>query len=396
MAAPNHPIAILSGFDDIPALLKERRAHNLYRQRRIVESPQARLITVDGRELLNLCSNDYLGLANDQRVKQAFVEGAQEWGVGSGASHLVAGHTRAHHDLEAQLAEFTGRPRALLFSSGYAANLGVINGLLGSNDAIFEDKLNHASLLDGGLLSRANFKRFRHRDYDHLTSQLEAMKGSAGRKLVVSDGVFSMDGDLCQLDELTRVANQSEAWVMIDDAHGFGVLGNQGQGLVGPGHCDSVQVLMGTLGKAFGTHGAFVTGSEELIETLIQHARTFIYTTALPSAVAVATSASLRILQSEAWRREKLQALIAQFREGANALGLSLLPSKTPIQPILMGSASHALEVSRRLEAQGILVIAIRPPTVPPGTARLRITLTANHTEADVSQLLQALQQALQ
>jgi 8-amino-7-oxononanoate synthase len=386
----------LSGFDDIPALLQERQTNNLYRHRRIVESPQARLITVNGRELLNLCSNDYLGLASDPRVKQAFVDGAQQWGVGSGASHLVAGHTRAHHDLEEQLAEFTGRPRALLFSSGYAANLGVINGLLGSNDAVLEDKLNHASLLDGGLLSRAQFKRFRHLDYDHLTTQLTALKHLDGRKLLVSDGVFSMDGDLCDLGALTAVAREHNAWVMIDDAHGFGVLGDQGQGIVSPDDCDSVQVLMGTLGKAFGTHGAFVAGSEDLVETLIQQARTFIYTTALPSAVAVATSASLQIIKTEHWRREKLGALIAQFRDGANELGLSLLPSQTPIQPVLMSSETRALDVARRLEAQGVLVVAIRPPTVPPGTARLRITLTANHTEADISQLLNALKQAVQ
>lgn len=386
----------MSGFDDIPALLQERRTNNLYRQRRIVESPQARLITVNGRELLNLCSNDYLGLASDERVQQAFIDGAKKWGVGSGASHLVAGHTRAHHDLEEQLAAFTGRARALLFSSGYAANLGVINGLLGSRDAVFEDKLNHASLLDGGLLSRAHFKRFRHTDYDQLAGQLNALKDSGGRKLVVSDGVFSMDGDLCNLDALTRVAKQNNAWVMIDDAHGFGVIGDEGEGIVGADRCDSVQVLMGTLGKAFGTHGAFVAGSEELIETLIQQARTFIYTTALPSAVAVATTASLRIVRSEHWRREKLQSLIAQFRDGAGELGLSMLPSDTPIQPVLLGSETRALEVAGRLEDLGVLVVAIRPPTVPPGTARIRITLTANHTEADINHLLNALKQAVQ
>ncbi len=387
----------MPGFDDIPALLQARQQQQLYRQRRVVESPQARVIMVNGNELLNLCSNDYLGLANDERIRQAFISGVNTWGVGSGASHLVCGHTRAHHYLEEQLAEFTARPRALMFSSGYAANLGAINALVSPGDAVFEDKLNHASLLDGGLLSRANFKRFRHKDCNHLNDQLGQISASDGRKLIVTDGVFSMDGDLCDIDALCKIGTEHKAWLMVDDAHGFGVLGEEGRGVVNPAihSSDDVQVLVGTLGKAFGTQGAFIAGSEELIETLIQSARTFIYTTALPAAVAVATTESLRIVRTEHWRREKLQALIAQFREGAQALGLDLLPSTTPIQPVLMQSEANALQVAQQLEDQGILVTAIRPPTVPAGTSRLRITFTANHTEADVSQLLHALKRAM-
>ena len=387
----------MPGFDDIPALLQARQQQQLYRQRRVVESPQARVIMVNGNELLNLCSNDYLGLANDDRIRQAFISGVNTWGVGSGASHLVCGHTRAHHYLEEQLAEFTARPRALMFSSGYAANLGAINALVSAGDAVFEDKLNHASLLDGGLLSRANFKRFRHKDCNHLNDQLGQISASDGRKLIVTDGVFSMDGDLCDIDALCQIGTEHKAWLMVDDAHGFGVLGEEGRGVVNPAihSSDDVQVLVGTLGKAFGTQGAFIAGSEELIETLIQNARTFIYTTALPAAVAVATTESLRIVRTEHWRREKLQALIAQFREGAQVLGLDLLPSTTPIQPVLMDSEANALQVAQQLEDQGILVTAIRPPTVPAGTSRLRITFTANHTEADVSQLLHALKRAM-
>ncbi len=386
----------MSGYDDIPAQLQKRREDNLYRERRTAQGPQSRTIRVDGRDYLNFCSNDYLGLANDDRIKQALIDGATEWGVGSGASHLVCGHTEVHHALEAALAEFTGRPRALLFSSGYAANLGVLNGLLGPGDSVFEDKLNHASLLDGGLLSRANFKRFRHRDYGHLMTQLEQAADSDGRKLLVSDGVFSMDGDICDLNALISASQQHSAWVMIDDAHGMGVLGEQGRGTVPAEQSDNVQVLMGTLGKAFGTQGAFVAGSDDLIETLIQQARTFIYTTALPPAIAVATAASLAIVREEQWRRDKLQELIGQFRNGAEAIGLNLLPSDTPIQPVLMTSETHALETAQQLEAMGILVVAIRPPTVPAGSSRLRITLTANHSADDVRTLLESLSKALQ
>jgi len=388
----------VAGFDDIPQQLSERRDNNLYRSRRNIGSPQGRTLLVDGKELLNFCSNDYLGLAGDPRVSEALIAGTQQWGVGSGASHLVCGHTDAHHRLEQELAEFTKRPRALLFSSGYAANLGVINGLLSSGDYVIEDKLNHASLLDGALLSRAHFSRYRHKDYQHLTELLEKTGDSDNRKLIVTDGVFSMDGDSCDTAILADSARKADAWLMIDDAHGFGVTGQQGHGTVDPGlyDTDDVQILMCTLGKACGTMGAFVAGTDELIETLIQEARTFIYTTALPAAVAVASSKSLEIIREESWRRERLTDLISQFRDGAEAAGLELLPSSTPIQPVLLGSESLALKVAELLELQDVMISAIRPPTVPKNTSRLRITLTANHNEDDINKLLRALTRAMQ
>ncbi|HHQ15202.1 MAG TPA: 8-amino-7-oxononanoate synthase, partial [Chromatiales bacterium] len=263
----------------------------MYRTRRSLEGPQGREVVVSGRRLLNFCSNDYLGLAADSRIAAAFKAGIDRWGTGAGASHLVCGHTTVHHELEEALADFTGRPRALLFSSGYAANLGTINALLSVGDCIFEDRLNHASLLDGGRISRASFYWFRHLDAVHLGQRLTTADASSGRKLIVSDGTFSMDGDQCDLDVLTTLAQAHGAWVMIDDAHGIGVHGPQGCGLVDPSvfGLDDVQILMGTLGKAFGTCGAFVAGSEALIEMLIQRARNYIFTTALPPAVAAAT-----------------------------------------------------------------------------------------------------------
>jgi 8-amino-7-oxononanoate synthase len=348
---------------------------------------------VDGRTLLNFCSNDYLGLASDVRVRKAFQQGAGKWGVGSGASHLVCGHTGAHHELEEALAEFTGRPRCLLFSSGYAANMGAINGLIGNHDHVFEDRLNHASLLDGGLISGARFKRYRHRDATKLAAELQACAASKSRKLVVSDGTFSMDGTNCDLPALTAATKAHNAWLLIDEAHSLGVLGKQGCGLVDPAAygTDDVQILVGTLGKAFGTQGGFVAGSDALIETLIQHARTYIYSTALPAAVAVATRASLRIAIDEEWRRERLRELVKKFRAGASQIGLELSDSRTPIQPVLLGDEKSALAMSAALEEQGLLISAIRPPTVPKGTSRLRITFTATHTEADLDRLLSAL-----
>jgi len=347
-----------------------------------------------GKRLLNFCSNDYLGLANDERVRAAFVLGAETWGVGSGASHLVSGHTAAHHALEEALAEFTGRPRCLLYSSGYAANLGTVAALLGKTDHVFEDRLNHASLLDGGLLSGAHFRRFKHRDYDDLDAKLTKYGGTDTRKLVISDGTFSMDGTVCDVAALATVARKHGAWLMIDEAHSFGVLGREGRGLIDPQQHSAadVQIQIGTLGKAFGTHGGFVTGSDNLIETLIQQSRTYIYTTALPAAVAVATLASLQIVRSEEWRREKLRALVQRFRNGAQQLALELQDSATPIQPVIVGDEQRALDVSARLEEHGLLVTAIRPPTVPKGTARLRVTFTALHSEADVDRLLAALE----
>ena len=383
----------MAAFDDLTSTLAALGKRQLYRRRRVVDSRPGREVVVNGRPLLNFCSNDYLGLAGDPRVLAAFIAGANRWGAGAGASHLVTGHTSAHEELEEALADFTGRPRALLFGSGYAANVGTINALLGPGDHVFEDRLNHASLLDGGWLSRAGFAWFAHGDASDLDARLAECAGSARRKLVVSDGTFSMDGDVCPLAELAATAARHEAWLMIDDAHGCGVHGPGGRGVVDPAvhGVPAVQVLVGTLGKAFGTAGAFVAGSEVLIETLIQRARNYIYTTALPAAVAVATLESLRIARAEEWRRDRLRELVARFRAGAAQLGLNVLPSATPIQPVVVGESGAALALSAALEVKGLLVPAIRTPTVPAGTARLRVTFSALHEPADVDRLLEGL-----
>ena len=381
------------GFDDIHRHLDGLRAHNLYRRRRTLNSPQGREVVVEGRRLLNFCSNDYLGLAGDPRVREAFKAAITRWGTGAGASHLVCGHTAAHEALELALAEFTGRPRTLLYSSGYGANVGVINALLSKGDFVFEDRLNHASLLDGGWISQATFVWFDHLDTAHLECELDAVANATGRKLIGSDGTFSMDGDQCLLDDTIAIAKRHRAWIMIDDAHGMGVHGRHGVGLVDPQRysTDEVPVLIGTLGKAFGTAGAFVAGDEGLIETLIQRSRNYIYTTAMPSALAAATLASLEIARAEEWRREHLARLIDRFRTGASTIGFVVAPSVSPIQPLVVGDPARALAISGALEARGFLITAIRPPTVPEGTARLRITLTAAHEAADIDHLLEAL-----
>jgi len=387
----------MSDFSDLHRRLDDLRAQDLFRVRRTLESPQGREIVCDGRPLLNFCSNDYLGLASDERLRAAFKAGVDRWGVGAGASHLVCGHTAVHHELEAALADFVGRPRALLYANGYAANIGVINALLGRGDFVFEDRLNHASLLDGGWISRAEFHWYRHADTGHLRTKLRALSGQGGRRLVVSDGTFSMDGDLCPVAELVALCREESAWLMIDDAHGIGVLGSSGQGVVDPGRYGTgeVPVLVGTLGKAFGCFGAFVAGSDDLVETLVQRSRNYIFTTALPPAVAAACLAALAVIRAEGWRRDKLHALVTRFRAGAGQLGIELMDSSTAIQPLVVGEPGRALALSRALEDRGLLVGAIRPPTVPRGTARLRITLTAAHEEADVDRLLAALGDAM-
>ncbi|MDG2018411.1 MAG: 8-amino-7-oxononanoate synthase [Porticoccaceae bacterium] len=371
--------------------LEKRRLQHLYRSRVRVDSGCSEQLSINDKLVHNFCSNDYLGLADNAVIADAFKKGIDQYGTGSGASHLINGHSKAHCDLEQQLAEFTGRPRALLFSTGYMANIGVIGALVGRSDAVLEDHLNHASLLDGGLLSRAKFQRYKHRDCIDLDKKLGASKGA--RKLVVTDGVFSMDGDLAPLADLADVAQKNDAWLMVDDAHGFGVLGDTGAGIVEEFNLgmQEVPVLMGTLGKAFGTYGAFVAGSEALIETLIQFSRSYIYTTAPPPAVAVATSASLELVKKDHWRRDKLNQLIARFRAGAEQIGLRLMTSNTPIQPVLMESDTQVLEANKKLLENGFMVGAIRPPTVPEGTGRLRITLSANHSEQQVDALLDAL-----
>lgn len=379
----------------IKAFLKEKQQQHLYRTVRISESPQQAVMKINGETYLTFCSNDYLGLANHPSILNAFKNAADEYGVGSGAAHLINGHSIEHKNLEAELASFTGRERALLFSTGYMANLGVVNALMERGDRIYADRLNHASLIDAGLLSNAKMQRYPHNDTNALKKIFD--KNTAKNSMILSDGVFSMDGDVAPVKELARLAKQQQAWLMIDDAHGFGTLGNTGAGILEEEQLNQkdVPILMATLGKAMGTAGAFVAGNNELIEYLIQTARTYIYTTAMPPAIAAASRASLKLLQQEKWRREKLEQLIQQFKQGAGELGIKLMPSNTAIQPILIGSSQDASSVSLKLEQKGILVTAIRPPTVPENTARLRVTLSANHNKEHIVILLDHLQQAL-
>jgi 8-amino-7-oxononanoate synthase len=374
-------------------------AQGLYRSRRVMASPQGINLQIVGKNIINFCSNDYLGLANHPDVVTAFKNAVDRYGIGSGSAHLICGHSEAHQALEEELAAFTGRDRALLFSTGYMANIGVISALLGRGDAVFEDRLNHASLLDGGLLSGARFKRYAHADVENLNVHLIK---ATGNKLIVTDGVFSMDGDFAPLKALSVTAKASDAWLMVDDAHGLGVIGERGGGLLdyyGLNQRD-VPVLMGTLGKGFGTFGAFVAGSDALIEALIQKARTYIYTTALPAAVAEATRVSLKIVIAENWRRDKLKKLAERFRLGAGQLGLQLINPNpaditSAIQPIIIGESQRAVDISNALLNAGFLVSAIRPPTVPQGSARLRVTFSALHEEQHVDRLLDALDKAM-
>ncbi len=384
------------GFESLASELASRKQKHLYRKRRLLQSPQGTEIQLDDKHFLAFCNNDYLGLANHPEVVKAFQKATNECGIGGGASHLVNGHHQQHHQLEEELAEFTGRDRVLLFSNGYMANIGAVNALLGKGDLVLEDRLNHASLLDGGLLSGARFQRYQHASNDSLSQFLSKPRPENNRTLVVTDGVFSMDGDIPPLPDLVKTCRKNNAWVMVDDAHGFGTMGKNGGGCVEHFGLeqDDVQVLVGTLGKAFGTAGAFVAGSELLVETLIQNARTYIYTTAMPPAIAAATRVSLKLLQTEHWRRERLAELISRFRMGAHQLGYELMDSASPIQPILIGNEEKALKLAAWLEEQGVLITAIRPPTVPKGTARLRVTLCAEHTEQQVDRLLDLLNQA--
>ena len=380
--------------EGLSAELGRLAAAGLYRRRRVVaqhaDLGPAELL-VDGRRCLAFCSNDYLGLARDRRVAAALADGAITWGAGSGAAHLVTGHTTEHQALEEQLAEFSGMPRALLFSTGYMANLGLVCALAGRGDLVVEDRLNHASLIDASRLSGARVRRYAHADPAAAARRLA--EATAGRRFIVTDGVFSMDGDAAPLDALAGIARTAGAGLLVDDAHGLGVVGPQGRGSLAAADLEpgAVAALVGTLGKAFGTFGAFVAGPDALVETLIQRARTYIYTTAPPPAVAAATRVALRIACDEDWRRERLAALVARFRRGAGTLGLRLTPSTTPIQPVIAGDAHTVLAAAETLYQGGLWVTPIRPPTVPAGSARLRITFSAVHRDADVDRLLAAL-----
>jgi len=378
-------------FSALAAQLAALDAQGLIRQRRVLESPQSAHVVVNGRDVVAFCSNDYLGIAGDPRLTAAACEGAGRYGVGAGASHLILGHGAAHHALEDALARFVRLPRVLLFSTGYMANIGIVTALTGHNDALFADKLNHASLNDAALLSRADFKRYAHGDLRALGRLLAASR--ARRKLVISDAVFSMDGDVAPVPELLRLCEQYDAWLLLDDAHGFGVLGASGSGVLQHFGVASARIVyMATLGKAAGVFGAFAAGQPEVIETLVQRARSYIYTTATPPMLAHALLASLNIIAAEDYRREHLARLITGLKRGLAGLRWRLLPSDTAIQPLVIGSSDEAMRVSAALAARGVLVPPIRPPTVAQGTARLRISLSAAHTPEDVAQLVEALQ----
>ena len=423
-------------FTELHNELNERAALGLLRQRRMLQSPQAPHIVVDGKSYLSFCSNDYLGLANHPELIAALQRGARQHGVGAGAAHLVSGHGTTHHQLEHELAAFVGKPAALLFSTGYMANLGVVQALVGKGDAVFADKFNHASLNDAMLLSRATVKRYRHGDVSHLAkllaeaddtlsnrSEQGEMQGAAERatrhtalvgeerastrqrrssaqqvgrgvrrKLVITDAVFSMDGDLAPLPELLALCERHDAWLLIDDAHGFGVLGGEGRGSLAHFGLDSPRIIyMATLGKSAGVFGAFVAAEQVVIDTLVNHARSYVYTTATPPALASALLESLRQIREGEELRGHLQRLGTRLRSGLRGLPWSLMASATAIHPLLAGSSRAASDLSDRLREQGIWVVAIRPPTVPQGTARLRITLSAAHRVEDVTRLVETL-----
>jgi len=373
--------------------LADLDARGLRRQRRTMRRGELDTadIVLDGRACVDFCSNDYLGLASHPQVVEAFIAAARLHGVGARASHLITGHQSEHEALEQELAAWTGRERAILFSTGYMANLGLVAALATRESTVYGDGLNHASLIDGGRLSRAALHHYPHGDVVALEAQLASQE--SGRALVLTDGVFSMDGDLAPLPALARACARHGAFLAVDDAHGLGVIGDTGRGSLEHFGLSAAEVpaLVGTLGKALGSFGAFVAGSADLVETLIQRARTYIYTTALPPAVAAATRAALAVSIDESWRRERVLALTRRFRELARAAGLPLADSETPIQPILLGTAEAAVHASRKLLERGVFVAAIRPPTVPAGTSRLRITLSAAHRDADVDGLVAAL-----
>ena len=372
--------------------LKERKKQHRYRTRRITKGPQQIEMKIDDKDVISFCSNDYLGLANHPQLKQATIEAINDFGVGSGSAHLVNGHSIVHHQLEEELAEFTGYPRAILFSTGYMANLGLCQALATKGDFIFEDKLNHASLIDGGLISGARLQRYLHNDISSLKQKLEKTDKDAN-KLVLTDGVFSMDGDIANLPKISSLCKKNNSWLMVDDAHGFGTLGETGRGSLQYFSLaqKDVPIYMATLGKAIGTAGAFIAGSEELIETIIQQARTYIYTTAMPAAIAEATRYSLNIIQNESRHLNNLNNNIAYFKKCCAESSLPIEDSDTAIQPIIIGDDETALKISQNLFDSGFLVTAIRPPTVPEGTSRLRITLSASHKSHHIEKLVETL-----
>lgn len=374
---------------DLQDRLSQQRQQGLYRQRHAIDHRQGNTIIVDGKRLVNFASNDYLGLANDPRLINALKDGADRYGVGSGASQLISGYSRAHQELEERIAAFLNRPRTLLFATGYMANLGVITSLLSRHSHLLLDRRSHASLVDAALLSRTKISRYHTAD---IAAAIEKLSVKTPSRLLASDSVFSMDGDIAPLARLVTLSKENSLPLLIDDAHGFGVLGETGRGCLEQDAIgdNDIEVYVGTLGKACGTSGAFVSGSDALIETLIQKARSVIYTTAPPPAIAHATLTSLDIIEQESWRRKQITTLVKRFRQGAMQIGLSLTKSETAIQAVIVGENKAAVAASAHLKSKGYYASAIRPPTVAAGTARLRITLCAHHSEADVDRLLAA------
>mgnify|MGYP000853277421 FL=1 len=380
-------------WDELQGELDALQRAGLQRTRRTLDLPCGPLARVDGRSLVSFCSNDYLGLANDPALVAAACAGAHTWGVGSGASHLVSGHLGPHAVLEERLAAFTGFDRALLFSTGYMANLGIVPALVGRGDAVFADRLNHASLIDAVQLSRADSQRYAHADLAALEGLLAA--STARRRLILTDAVFSMDGDLAPLPGLLALAERYDAWLVVDDAHGFGVLGPQGRGSIGHFGLPASHrlICMGTLGKAAGAAGAFVAAHATVIEWLAQRARTYIFTTAGSPLIACALATSLDLIAAGDARRAHLRHLVGQLRDGLAGSRWRLLPSPTAIQPVIVGDNHATVRLAAALLERGLWVPAIRPPTVPQGTARLRVSLSAAHSAAQVAQLVDALRE---
>ncbi|MHB0984140.1 MAG: 8-amino-7-oxononanoate synthase [Sulfuricella sp.] len=378
-------------FSPLTEALNLLEEQGLRRRRHVLKGPQGARVMVGDMHCLSFSSNDYLGLANHAALVDTLKSAAAQYGLGAGSSHLAGGHMAPHHRLEETLASFTGRQAALLFSTGYMANLGIVSALVGRNDEIFADKLNHASLNDAALLSRARHSRYPHLDLSALEKRLAASR--ARRKLVVTDAVFSMDGDIAPVPELLALCERHDALLLLDDAHGFGVLGRTGRGVLEHfGVAPSERIIyMATLGKAAGVFGAFAAGPAELVDFLVQRARTYIYTTAMPPALAAALSTSLELIENEAWRQARLRQLIAALKQGLKLERWRLMESITPIQPVIIGSNKETLAVSEALRKRNICVPAIRPPTVPKGEARLRISLSAAHSDADIARLVEAL-----
>ena len=375
--------------------LAQIREKGLYRVLRTVESAQGPRVRIDGREMILLCSNDYLGLANHPKVKEAAIDAIEKYGFGSGASRLISGSMTPHREFEERFAEFKGTEAALLFNSGYAANAGVIPAITGFDDTIFSDRLNHASIVDGCRLSRADFRRYRHLDMKALERYLiydAENNEEPGRKLIVTDGVFSMDGDIAPLDKIVALAKEYDCMLMVDDAHGTGVLGATGRGTAE--HfglaTEDVDIYMGTLGKALGSYGAYVAGSRELIDYLVNKARSFIYSTSLPPAMAAAAIAAIEIMKDEPERRKRLLKNAAIIRHGLRDIGFEIMDSHTQIIPILTADSAVACKMMDLLMDEGIYVLAIRPPSVPEGTSRLRVTVTSEHSHDDLDKAITA------